>query len=350
MVTLKDIATMCKVSPSTVSNVLNGKSSMSEQVREKVLAAVRETGYRPNIYARNMRVNKTNTIGIIVEDLCQFSSPYIVEMILEYLEQHGYRYVLMNLRMYYKMKNNIEDEEALCKLLGPVIQQMESIKIDGIIYVAAHCRMLKKVPQMFDLPTVFTYAYASSEKMKSVIIDDENSAIAMMDYLLSRGHTEVGIIAGTEDNYHTKERLKGCQRSMYKYGVLYNPDRICYGDWFRESGYEKAKILLDRGVKALWCMNDRMASGAYTAVRERGLEVGRDISITGFDNIELASNLYPLLTTCQLPLYAIGYEAAQILAGYLENDEKEEESGDVSPIRLKGDLVVRDSVFSLVAH
>lgn len=347
MVTLKDIAKMCNVSPSTVSNVLNGKSSMGEQVRERVLAAVRETGYRPNYYARSMRVNKTNTIGIIVEDLCQFSSPNVVEMVLEYLEQHGYRYILMNLRMYYKLKNNIEDEEALCEILEPVIQQMESIKIDGIVYVAAHCRMLKKVPKLFSLPTVFTYAYANSKDMKSVIIDDENSAITMMDYLLSKGHHEIGIIAGTEDNYHTKERLKGCQRSMYKAGILYNPDRICFGDWSRESGYEKAKILLKKGVTALWCMNDRMASGAYMAIREKGLEVGKDVSVTGFDNIELASNIYPTLTTCQLPLYAIGYKAAQLIVSILEKEEGDDQAKDGSTIRLKSELVERDSVAEL---
>jgi len=342
MVTLKDIARMCNVSPSTVSNVLNGKNSMGDEVKQRVLEAVRETGYQPNYYARNMRISKSGTVGIIVEDLCQFSSPFIVEMILEYLEQKGYRPILMNLRMYYKLKNtNIEDEDALCKILEPVIQQMEAIKVEGIIYVAAHCRMLKKVPKLINYPAIYTYAYADVDK-KSVIIDDETGANDMVSYLISKGHRDIGIIAGSSDNYHTIARIKGCQRAMFNAGILFDPDRLLYGAWDRESGYEQAKKILKKGITALWCMNDRMASGAYQAARELDIEVGKDISIAGFDDHELASTLHPLLTTYELPLYAIGYRAAQMLVVLVNGNEKALPPD--GPLKLKGQMVIRDSV------
>ena len=342
MVTLKDIARMCNVSPSTVSNVLNGKNSMGDEVKQRVLEAVRETGYQPNYYARNMRTNKSGTVGIIVEDLCQFSSPFIVEMILEYLEQQGYRPILMNLRMYYKLKNtNIEDEDALCKILEPVVQQMEAIKVEGIIYVAAHCRMLKKVPKLIQYPAIYSYAYADYDK-KSVIIDDETGANDMVSYLISKGHRDIGIIAGSSDNYHTIARIKGCQRAMFNAGILFDPDRLLYGAWDRESGYNQAKKILKKGITALWCMNDRMASGAYQAAREMGMEVGKDISIAGFDDHELASTLYPLLTTYELPLYAIGYRAAQMLVDLINGNEKALPPD--GPLKLKGQMVIRNSV------
>ena len=346
MVTLKEIAKMCNVSPSTVSNVLNGKNSMGDEVKQRVLEAVRETGYQPNYYARNMRMSKSGTIGIIVEDLCQFSSPFIVEMILEYLETHGYRPILMNLRMYYKLKStNNEDEDSLCKILEPVIQQMEAIKVEGIIYVAAHCRMLKKVTKMIKDPSVYTYAYADNDEQTSVIIDDETGALDVMNYIISKGHKKIGIIAGSEENYHTMARTRGYLKAMYNAGLPFDPDCMLYGEWDRNSGYEQAKKILKKGITALWCMNDRMASGAYGAARELGMEIGKDISIAGFDNHELSSTLYPLLTTYELPLYAIGYRAAQVLVKKLNSEDGPDEKGI---IRLKGQMVIRDSVCSVV--
>ena len=349
MVSLKDIAKMCNVSPSTVSNVLNGKNSMSDEVKQRVLEAVRETGYQPNYYARNMRTNKSGTIGIIVEDLCQFSSPFIVEMILEFLEQKGYRPILMNLRMYHKLKNtSIEDEDTLCEILEPVVQQIEAVKVEGIIYVAAHCRTLKKVPRLINKTTVYTYAYADSKDSKSIIIDDESGAKDMMEYLISKGHKNIGIIAGTPDNYHTLQRIKGCQHALFNAGMLFNPELLLYGEWDRESGYKQAKKLLDKGITALWCMNDRMASGAYGAAREMGLEVGKDISITGFDNHELSRSLYPQLTTLELPLYTIGYCAAQVLVDALaEKKDEANENIDNQPMKCKGRMIIRDSVLDL---
>ena len=350
MVSLKDIAKMCNVSPSTVSNVLNGKSSMSDEVKQRVLEAVRETGYQPNYYARNMRTNKSGTIGIIVEDLCQFSSPFIVEMILKFLEQKGYRPILMNLRMYHKLKNtSIEDEDTLCSILEPVVQQMEAVKVEGVIYVAAHCRMLKKVPKLvtkINNNVVYTYAYADSRDNRSIIIDDESGAKDMMDYIISKGHKNIGIIAGTADNFHTIARIKGCQQALFNAGMLFNPDHLLYGEWDMQSGYDQAKKLLKNGeITALWCMNDRMASGAYGAARELGLEIGKDISIAGFDNHELSRSLYPQLTTFELPLYTIGYCAAQALVEELTNEE--EEKKDNQPMKCKGRMIIRDSVADL---
>jgi len=346
MVTLKDIAKMCNVSPSTVSNVLNGKNSMGDEVKQRVLEAVRETGYRPNYYARNMRIAKSGTIGIIVEDLCQFSSPFIVEMILEYLENKGYRPILMNLRMYYKLKTtNIEDEDTLCEILEPVLQQMDAIKVEGIIYVAAHCRMLKKVTKLIKGMAVYTYAYADPAEYTSVIIDDETGAFDMMNYIISKGHKKIGIIAGSEDNYHTQARIKGLQRALFNSGIPFNPDLMVYGAWDMNSGYEQAKKILNKDITALWCMNDRMASGAYGAARELGIEIGKDISIAGFDDHELSSSLYPLLTTYELPLYAIGFRTAQILVGKLLGKTDVDMADE--PIKLKGQLVIRDSVKDL---
>lgn len=138
---------------------------------------------------------------------------------------------------------------------------------------------------------------------------------------------------------------RGFQQTLYEAGILYNPDNIRFGTWVWESGYELAKELLRKDITALWCMNDRMASGAYAAARDLGLEVGRNIAVAGFDDHELSSALYPTLTTSRLPLYDIGYKAAMLLVDMLEADENYEPPQ--SPIRMKCTLVERNSVNSV---
>lgn len=342
MVTLKDIARICEVSPSTVSNVLNGKNSMSDEVKQRVLEVVRDTGYRPNIFARNMRTSRSGTVGIIVEDLCQFSSPIITEMLLEYLEQHGYHPILMNMRMYYKLKNSdFSKEENLCEILYPVINQLDSIKVEGVIYVAAHCRELRLIPELIKYPAVYTYAFADPGKYKSVITDDETAAYDMINYLFSKGHRKIGIIAGDPENYHTVNRLKGLEKAYSNAGFAFDRSFLVNGEWDRSSGYTQAKKILKEDITALWCMNDRMASGAYGAALEYGMEIGKDIAICGFDNQELSSCLFPKLTTYEIPLYAIGYSAAQNLVDLLDVKDKAEITGDI--VKFKGKVLARES-------
>lgn len=343
MVTLKDIAEMCGVSTSTVSNVLNGINKAGDEVKQRVLAAVEETGYQPNFFAQGIRKTKTKTIGIIVEDLCQFTSPHIVETILDHLEQNGYKTVLMNLRMYYRWKKSfVEDPVVLNEALKSVLQQMRAIKVDGIIYVAAHTRVMKVMPDDFPIPTVFAYGYEDREGIPSVIIDDEASAYELVSYLIGKGHRKIGVIAGSEENFHTKARIKGFQRALFDAGIPFDPNSIHFGDWYWDSGYELSKELLKNDYSALWCMNDRMASGAYVGSRELGFEVGKNLAIAGFDDHELSSSLYPTLTTLRLPLYDIGYKAAMLLVDMLEHPDSF--AMPQSPFRVKGELVVRNSV------
>lgn len=342
LITLKEIAMKCGVSISTVSNVLNGRKKVGEDVKKRVLDVVRETGYQPNFYAQGIRKLRTNTIGIIVEDLCQFTSPFIVETVLDTLESHGYRTVLMNLRMYYRWgKSHMEDEDTLHETLHPVLQQMQAIKVDGIVYVGAHCRPMHALPEDFDIPVVVAYSYEEKDGITSVIIDDESSAYELTRLLLFKGHQQIGIIAGAEESYHTRERLAGIKRAMADYKIGFNPKNVRYGEWNQESGYHEARKLLESDITALWCMNDRMASGAYTAAAERGLVVGRDVSIVGFDDHEVATCLSPLLTTTRLPLYEIGSAAASILMEMFEGHESRKGGGLV---KIKCTLCERKSI------
>lgn len=334
---------MCGVSVSTVSNVLNGKNKFSEEVKEKVMSVVEKTGYQPNFYAQGIRRLRTQTIGIIVEDMCQFTSPHIVESILNSLERNEYKTVLMNLRMYsrWSQSSHLEDTVVLQEQLKSVLKQMQAIKVDGIIYVAAHTRRMNVVPKDFPIPTVVAYGYEENKAVPSVIIDDVTSAKELVEYIISKGHTRIGVVAGTKENFHTEARIEGLKEALKKAGLMFDESDVLYGNWFWESGCELTKKLIDKGVTAIWCMSDRMATGAYIAAQELGVTVGRDISIVGFDDHEMAEVMYPPLTTTRLPLYDIGYKAAELLLDLLETPDFK---APTEPIRMKCEMKIRNSV------
>lgn len=332
MVTVKEIAKICGVSASTVSNVLNEKSNVSKEVRQRVLDAVKETGYHPNYFAASIRKRKSDMVMIIVEELGLFTIPPIVKEIMRQCEIHGFRTILVNLRLYDRWQDTwYHDEEKIESVLGPALQEVESIRADGVIYVAGHGRLLRCFPKTYTIPTVIAYAEVEGNRFPSIILDDEAGGYQMGKYLASMGHSRIGVIAGTADNAHTVRRLSGYQRALFEAGILYNPDWILYGTWEREAGYEYAKKLNQMGVTAIWCMNDQMAGGAYDYFYEHGIEVGRDISIAGYDGMEAADFLHPRLVTEVLPLTEIGRWSVERLAKLIRENEEEE---TFQPVRI----------------
>lgn len=345
MITVKEIAKMCNVSPSTVSNILNGRPNVSEETRKRVLSVVKKTGYQPNYFASNMRKQSTRTISIIAEDLGQFSTTPILEAAMAYCEEHEYRSIIMNLRMYDKWQDTwYHDERKLQSMLSPVLNELQSIKVDGVIYLAGHGRVIHCLPEDFSLPTVVAYARSENNRFPSIVLDDEKGGYDMMKYLLSCGHKRIGIIAGAADNMHTQDRLLGCQKALFEEEIPYNPKWTFYGDWERGSGYAGAEFLMKEDLTAIWCMNDLMAGGAYDYVHEKRIVIGQDISITGYDNRQVSEYFFPGLTTCELPLKEIGYRSAEKLINRLEGKES---LSNVAPIKIPCKMIFRKSVGTL---
>ena len=343
MITVKEIAKVCNVSPSTVSNILNGKANASEKTRQKVMAAVKELGYQPNFFAQSMRKQNSHIIGVITEDLNQFGIVPIVESIMAYCDDHEYRSILMNLRLYDKWSDTwFEDETKLKNVLEPVLREALSIRVDGLLYVAGHCRVINVFPDELPIPLVLAYGLSGKKQYPSIIIDDEKGGYDMTKYLIAKGHTKIGLIAGAEGNLHTRSRLKGYQKALYEGNILYNPQWVQYGDWFRESGYRAAKYLLQDGVTALFCMNDLMAAGAYDVIYEENLVVGMDIAVVGYDNREMSKYSRPGLTTNEIQLREIGRQSAETLIGLLEAGERTEEALQVIYIPCR--MIERESV------
>ncbi len=330
MMTVKEIAQICNVSPSTVSNILNGKSNVGEQTRQRVLDFVKESGYQPNYFAQSMRKQSNRIISIITEDLNEFSTSPIVEEIMACCDDNDYRTILMNMRLYDKWQDTwYNDNEKLNAVLKPIIQEALSIKVDGVIYVAGHCRLIDCFPADFSIPAVIAYGISKEQKYPSVIIDDETGGYDMTKLLISKGHKKIGVIAGVADNHHTKCRLLGYQKAMFEASIPYNPEWVQYGDWQRKSGYLAAQELLKEGLTAIFCMCDAMAGGVYDYAHEQNIEIGKDLSIVGYDNRIFADYLSPRLTTNEIQLRGIGKVATDIMLKQLEAGTAEAKENDI---------------------
>lgn len=348
MTTLKEIAQMCGVSPSTVSNILNGKPKVSEATKKRVLDVIKETGYQPNYFAQGMRKQKTRIIGVLAEDLDQFSSPGVIEGIMSYCEQRNYRTILENMRLYQRWGNTwFDQEKKYNSILKPAMQQLLSIKVDGIIYVAGHARNISCFPEDFELPGVIAYGYSRSLKFPSVVIDDEKAAYDATRYLIDKGYRKIGVITGVISNIHTQKRTLGYQKALYEERILFNPKLVLNGNWTRTSGYEAVPALLAEGITAIFCMNDIMAAGVYDYLYEHNLVPGKDISVIGYDNREPAAYLRPQLTTMEIPLMTIGEKAAEAMLDILETeDEVQTTERNLEAVEIPVDchLVERNSV------
>ena len=322
MVTLKEIAEECSVSITTVSNILNGKSNVSETTKQRVLEVIKATGYRPNYMARGLRAAKTNSVGIIIDDLTEFSSTGIIDGIMSYFDEHKYKAILENLRFYSKWGTKWYHNKGYEDSVQQAIDEFESIKVDGIIYVAGHARCISCIPEKLNVPLVISYAFTEQKGLSSVEFDDEKAACDITKHLIENGHKKIAVIAGTKNNIHTERRLSGFKKAMQENGLPVKDSDITYAKWDSESGYESAKLMLEGSdYTAVFCFNDLMAAGVYDYLYEKKLVPGKDISVAGYDNRTMSQYLKPALTTVEIPLYDIGRKSAELILNQINNPD-----------------------------
>jgi LacI family transcriptional regulator len=320
MVTIKEIARLTNVSTATVSNVLNGKSgAASEAKAREIIETARSLRYTPNILARNLKQQKTNTIGIIAEDLTVFNAPEIVDGIDAFCEENGYEIILANMRLFKRYNNDFTDTSRHHELLDTMLRNMGAKQVEGIIYIGYHCREIVYLPAGVQVPFVYAYCYPQKGTYPSVLYDDEKAAKDVTELLIKKGHRNIGVICGPASSYHTRARLCGFNRALAEHGLPPRPELVLYGDWERPSGYRLAGTLVDLGVTAIFSFNDLMASGVYGMAAERGLKIGKDISLFGFDNRDISQGYIPALSTVALPLHEIGRRCAEIILNQIHH-------------------------------
>ena len=225
MITLKELAAKCEVSIATVSNILNGKSNVSQATKQRVLKIIEETGYKPNFMARTLRARKTNTVGLIIDDIGAFSSPDLVEGVLDYLENQGYKTIIETLRLYSKWQNS-PDSPEYAKAVRDSVDEMLSIKVDGILFIAAHAHDIEYFTEEIGVPIVIAYAYETDNKIPAIKIDDFESSYIMTKHLIEKGHKKIAIIGGAKNDKHERDRLEGFEKAMKEAALTVNKSLV----------------------------------------------------------------------------------------------------------------------------
>lgn len=315
--TIKQIAQKAGVSTATISYVLNNTGNVSEETKKRVLKILEEYNFKPNRIARSLRVNRTNTIGVIVEDMTVHHVPWIINGINEYADNHGYHIVLSNLRLFDKIGNSFEELGQYKGKINEAIDIISSAKVDGIIYLAMHDRKIEGIFENINLPVVYTYCYSDVKEDLSVTYENQNIAQEATRYLIEQGHKKIAVISGPINSMPSHQRMIGFQTALMESGLEMKPEYMKFGDWNYEFGYRMCVELMglsDRPT-AIFAMNDMMALGALEAAFKNNIRVPEDLSIIGFDNIESGLYTNPKLTTVDLPLKKMGYAAAE----YIDN-------------------------------
>ncbi|NHN34975.1 LacI family DNA-binding transcriptional regulator [Paenibacillus agricola] len=322
MPSIKDIARKANVSTATVSYVLNETGSVSVKTRAKILEIIKEMNYQPNQIAKSLKIKKTKTIGVVVEDVTSFNSSEIIDGINEYAENHGFSLLLTNMRVLKRLGQEYSDTENVKKLAAPAINEILNKQVDGLIYIGFHTRDVTGIIENDKIPIVYIYCYTSKEEDYSVNYDDHLAAYESTNYLIEAGHRNIAVISGLFNSNPSRERFNGYYQAIMDNQLIFDPSLIKTGDWEFESGYRLTSELLaaENHPTAILAMNDNMAAGAINACKDKGLSVPADISIVGIDDREFSSYINPKLTTMRLPLHEMGVEAMKSLMAIINHD------------------------------
>lgn len=325
-VTLEEIAQAAGFSVPTVSRALtNSKYPVSAATRKRILEVAQALGYKPNIAARSLRTEQTNTIGIIVDDILSPFVPPIVRGIQDYLKQFDY----LNLIVNSDWDPEIEQD---------AINTLVSRPVDGIIFVEYSHRAVHKALEQSKKPCVFVHRLFGSAVKNSVIPDDYYGAALAVRHLASLGRRRIAYINGPAGWYVAQQRLAGYKDELAVQNLPFDPMLVQPGDWEHETGYTAAKNLLTALPTAIFAANDLMALGAIYAIQDAGLNVPRDIAVVGYDNRDFTRVFRPQITTVSMPVYEMGRTAAELLLKQLDEGHQE-----MAEIKVKGQLYIRET-------
>ena len=303
MANIKDVALHAGVSVTTVSHVVNGTRFVSETARQRVEEAVRELGYVPSAVARSLKHNTTRTFGMIIPNN---SNPYFAEIIRGVEDRcfaAGYNVILCN---------SNDDPERQAGYLRVLAEK----RIDGLVLVVTGSDAIARATLGgINMPLVVLDREVSGVSGDLVEVNHVLGSQMATRYLLELGHPRVACISGPPGLSPSSQRRAGWKDALEKAGVERTESDLARGDFTARGGYLAMQALLKRRPRptAVFACNDLMAFGALTAAREAGIDVPQQLSIVGFDDIDLAAFSAPPLTTVAQPKQQIGTVAADLL-------------------------------------
>ncbi|MDR6227440.1 catabolite control protein A [Desmospora profundinema] len=325
-ITIYDVAREAGVSMATVSRVVNGNPNVKPVTRKKVLETIRRMGYRPNAVARGLASKKTTTVGVVIPDISYAFFAELTRGIEDIANMYHYNIILCN--------SDLKKEKEM-----QLIEALLEKQVDGLLFLGGE--VTEEHREIFSgaqVPIVLAATHDEVDKDRPyVTIDQVQAAKEATGILIREGHKRIGLLGGPlTDPIIGFPRYQGYKEALEEEGIPFNENWVRLGNYRYNSGLEAAKELLGMvdAPTAIFAVNDEMAVGAIHAVQDRGLDVPKDVSVMGFDNIPLASQVRPLLSTVAVPMYDIGAVAMRLLTKYM-NDETIEENQVVLPYRLE---------------
>lgn len=314
MPTLQDVAKLAGVSTATVSKVLSNTPYFTEETRDKVLRAVEELGYLPNLAARALSSGKTHIITVVFPYVYDaiFQDPMVMS-ILEGVEQEctdrGYNLLLSTPRLTDKGTDEVYQKLVQSGYLDGIIA-LDNVPLASVVEPAL----------ARSIPCVIIGYHEAPYYVRS---DDYNGGQQLFNHMVALGHRAIGIITVADNiNFSLMERMRGLSDSAIAHGIAFDTLPIAYGDFSVESGGAAIEELLEQhpDLTAIIALNDRMAMGAIRRAKELGRKVPQDLSVAGYDDIPSAAIFSPSLTTINQQGPALGRTSAQLLFALLSGD------------------------------
>ena len=343
--TLREVASRAGVSTATVSRALRGAVGTDPTTRRRVQEAARALRYRPSGVARSLKLRSTRTIGLIVTDIENPYFPQVIRAVEDAARDRGYSVVLTDGR------RSPEREFRSLEVLAE--REVDGLLIASSALTGRHQRWIEERP----CPVVIINGESPLDAVPAVLTDNEAGGRLAAEHLLDLGHRCIGYVAApAADNVAVGKRLSGAHLALADYGLAADELHVVVGDGGTKGGEDAARAALKQRSEttALICYNDLTAVGATRALRSLGLRAPQDVSVVGFDDIELASYVDPSLTTIRQDTDEMGHWAVDSLVGAMEDGPPDHGPSAPSAVptvrRIPVQLVIRESTAGPPRH
>ncbi|SDZ03901.1 transcriptional regulator, LacI family [Geodermatophilus africanus] len=305
---MSDVAARAGVSHQTVSRVINGHPNVAPQTRERVERAIRELGYRPNTAARALVTGSTRTIGFVTVNINQYGPAQTLVGLERAARAAGYSLSVTVL------------DEATADAMRDAVDRFVAQSVDAVLALATYDDAVEALHLVHTPLPLVTVQSGGALEEPAVGVDQVAGARLATRHLLDLGHRTVHHVTGPADSQEARDRVEGWRAELAAAGA-HVP--VClHGDWTPSSGYAAGRRLAERRrageeITAVFLANDQMALGLLAALHEEGLEVPRDISVVGFDDLPEAPYLTPPLTTVRQDFAELGHRAVELVLARL---------------------------------
>lgn len=333
MTTMLEVAKRAGVSKATVSRVLSGNGYVSQETKDRVFQAIEESGYRPNLLARNLATKRTQTLGLVVTNTL-YHGVYFSELLFHaarMTEEKGRQLILAD------GKHSADEERE-------AIQYLLDMRCDAIIIYPRFLSVdeMDEIVEKQEQPIMVLNRRLRKNSSHCVWSDHKASCQDAVSQLIEMGHREIAFITGSLDSPTGIERLSGYKEALLQHGIPVRDDLLVEGKWTPESGAAGVTTLLARNAKftALVASNDDMAIGALKALHSSGIASPGEVSVIGFDDVSIAPYIVPSLSSVRIPVTGMIKETISRLIFMLDGGEFTRQQD------FPGELILRDSVIA----